>query len=90
MVVVPNNPWVFLLKMIILWCFGGTTILGNPYLIGMGERDAWGVWRWDNQPKKDVDIQFFQILPEIKRRFRYYDTFGGVQMTFSLGGVLNV
>ena len=27
--VVPNNHGVFLLKIIILGCFGGTTILGN-------------------------------------------------------------
>ena len=33
--VVPNNhgfSWVFLLKMIILGCFGGTTILGTPHV----------------------------------------------------------
>ena len=29
MVGFPNNHGVFLLKMIILGCFGGTTILGN-------------------------------------------------------------
>ena len=27
-----QQPWVFLLKMIILGCFGGTTILGNPHI----------------------------------------------------------
>ena len=27
-----QQPWVFLLKMIILGCFGGTTILGNPHV----------------------------------------------------------
>ena len=30
--VVPNNHGVFLLKMIILGCFGGTTIYGNTHL----------------------------------------------------------
>ena len=25
-------PWVFLLKMIILWCFGGTPIFGNTHM----------------------------------------------------------
>jgi len=33
--VVPNNhdqPWVFLLKMIILGCLGGTIILGNTQM----------------------------------------------------------
>ena len=29
----PTNPWVFLLKTIILGCFEGTTILGNPQLV---------------------------------------------------------
>ena len=27
-----QQPWVFLLKMIILGCFGGTPILGNTYM----------------------------------------------------------
>ena len=27
-----QQPWVLLLKMIILGCFGGTTILGNPHI----------------------------------------------------------
>ena len=27
-----QQPWVFLLKMIILGCFGVTTILGNPHV----------------------------------------------------------
>ena len=31
--VVPNNHGVFLLKMIILGCFGGTTIFGNTHII---------------------------------------------------------
>ena len=30
----PTNPWVFLLKMSILGCFGGTTILGNTHTTG--------------------------------------------------------
>ena len=28
-----QQPWVFLLKMIVLGCFGGTTILGNPRIV---------------------------------------------------------
>ena len=32
MVGFPNKPMGFLLKMIILGCFGGTTILGNPHI----------------------------------------------------------
>jgi len=31
--VVPNNPWVFLIKMIILGCFGDTTIEGNTHMV---------------------------------------------------------
>ena len=27
-----QQPWVFLLKMIILGCFGGTTIYGNTHI----------------------------------------------------------
>ena len=27
-----QQPWVFLLKMIILGCFGGTTIYGNTHM----------------------------------------------------------
>ena len=27
-----QQPWVFLLKMIILGCFGGTTIFGNIHI----------------------------------------------------------
>ena len=30
--VVPNNHWVFLLKMNILGCFGDTTIFGNTHI----------------------------------------------------------
>ena len=30
---VPNNYGVFLLKMIILGCFGGTTLLGNTHML---------------------------------------------------------
>ena len=32
MVGFPNNYWVFLLKMTILGCFGGTTILGSTHV----------------------------------------------------------
>ena len=32
MVGFPNNHWVFLIKMIILGCFGGTTIFGNTHM----------------------------------------------------------
>ena len=32
MVGFPNNHGVFLRKMIILWCFGGTTIFGNIHM----------------------------------------------------------
>ena len=28
----PTNPWVFLLKMTILGCFGDTTVLGNTHI----------------------------------------------------------
>ena len=31
---VPQQPWLFLLKMTILGCFGGTTIWGNTHLEG--------------------------------------------------------
>ena len=31
-----QQPWVFLLKIIILGCFGGTTILGNPHMQKIG------------------------------------------------------
>ena len=31
-----QQPWVFLLKMIILGCFGGTPIFGNPHMIIKG------------------------------------------------------
>ena len=27
-----QQPWIFLLKMIILGCFGGTTIFGNTHI----------------------------------------------------------
>ena len=30
----PQQPWVFLLTMIILGCFGGITISGNTHIIG--------------------------------------------------------
>ena len=29
-----QQPWVFLLKMIILGCFGATTIYGNSHILG--------------------------------------------------------
>ena len=35
-----NNHGVFLLKMMILGCFGGTTIFGNPHIFA-----AWPTWR---------------------------------------------
>ena len=34
MVVITQQLFVFLLKMTILWCFGGTTIVGNSLCIG--------------------------------------------------------
>ena len=39
-----QQPWVFLLKMIILGCFGGTPIFGNTHIyfdtnMNMGKRD---------------------------------------------------
>ena len=61
-------------------------VIGSPkktILIGTGER-VFRALRWDKQPKKDVDIQF---------NYKYFlrlngvsgiDTFGVVQMTFSL------
>ena len=30
-----QQPWVFLLKMIILGCFGGTTIYGNTQMVSL-------------------------------------------------------
>ena len=29
-----QQPWVFLLKMIILGCFGGIPIFGNTHIVG--------------------------------------------------------
>ena len=29
----PTNPWVLLLKMTVLGCFGGTPIFGNTHII---------------------------------------------------------
>ena len=45
----PTNPWVFLLKMTILGCFGGTTSLGNTLMNGCwdGEKnEMWRIGQW--------------------------------------------
>ena len=35
-----QQPWVFPVKMIILGCFGGTTIFGNTHMLRMGYSDT--------------------------------------------------
>ena len=52
--VVPNNHGVFLLKMIILWCLGGTTILGNIHIYKLPIFGfLLGVWCHRTPPKFD-------------------------------------
>ena len=61
-----QQPWVFLLKMTILGCFGGTPILGNPQIKIMNIKKSTSATMLDVTalqvvPKKDMYIYIYCI-----------------------------
>ena len=62
-----QQPWVFLLKMIILGCFGGTPIFGNTHMMTL----VGGTKFWFALPWNATTLPSTKITPRLRWAFRW-------------------